>query len=415
MGVWSAIAAAKRGASVCLADQFTPAHEHGSSHGDGRIYRLAYTEDLYVDMMEQSLPQWHELQRFAGTPLLAETGGINLAPIDGGRLTALGELYARRGIAHEWLSAGAVSERFPQFGLDPTQHGLYQPQFGVLFASKCIHAAWEYARHLGVHTVSDFRAAELHTDDHGATLVGTDGNTLRGTRAVLAPGPWLSTLASSWLGLDIPTLVSAETVCYYAPTSDAVDHSYTSMPVFIPEVGNGLGPFGYYGLPMIDVPGIKCSAHYCGPNVHPDHRPSAAGGSARNRWPRAEGDDDAVEGDVGEAAARARVDAVVASTSRYIAQTFPHVEHTPFATQSCLYTTTPDHDYIISRAPAHPSIVLAGGGSGHAFKMGPAIGEAAASLALGEAPPFALERFAAERLIGLSGAELDHEARAPRR
>ena len=80
------------------------------------------------------------------------------------------------------------------------------------------------------------------------------------------------------------------------------------------------------------------------------------------------------------------------------------------------YTSTPDHDYIISRVPGQPSVVLAGGGSGHAFKMGPAIGEAAASLALGDAmPPFPLERFAVERLLHLRAEQLDHEKNADRR
>ena len=86
------------------------------------------------------------------------------------------------------------------------------------------------------------------------------------------------------------------------------------------------------------------------------------------------------------------------------------------AAQSCLYTTTPDHDYVLSRVPGVPTVVLAGGGSGHAFKMGPAIGETAAALALGDRPtPVPTDRFDVQRLLGLSGSALDHEANAPRR
>ena len=182
------------------------------------------------------------------------------------------------------------------------------------------------------------------------------------------------------------------------------------MPVFIPELNNGLGPFGYYGLPMIDIPGIKASAHYCGPVVHPDFRPESAGGNDENLWDKYAKPPDG--------AARARVDEVIESTSRYIASTFPHVEHTPFTTQSCLYTTTPDHDYILSKAPSpygERNVVLAGGGSGHAFKMGPAIGEAAASLALKADEPFDLERFDVTRLLKMKGQELDHEASGARK
>lgn len=395
MGVWTAIMARKRGASVLLADQFAPAHERGSSHGDGRIYRVAYTEDHYVDMMLRSLPHWHELETFAAEPLLATTGGINIATIGTGRLDSQADLFAARGIAHEWLSASQTNERFPQFRLDNTQHALFQPDFGVLFASKCVSSAWRYAEHLGVDTMIDFRASGFFTGENGVIVEGQDGAPIFARAAVFAPGAWLSSLTASLFDVHVPTMVTAETVCYYAPKdtpeSAAVDHSYNSMPVFIPEMTNGLGPFGYYGLPMIDIPGIKCSAHYCGPEVHPDRRPQAAGGIAPkgNALYSKE-----------EVAAAAQVDAVVQSTSRYVASTFPHVEHRPFLTQSCLYTTTCDHDYIISRIPGMSNVVLAGGGSGHAFKMGPAIGEGAASLALGQEAPLSMDRFAVERLLG---------------
>ena len=91
------------------------------------------------------------------------------------------------------------------------------------------------------------------------------------------------------------------------------------------------------------------------------------------------------------------MEAIVASTTRYVAATFPHLETTPVATQQCMYTTTPDFDYVLGRVPSAPRVVLAGGGSGHAFKMGPAIGDCAAALALGEPPPLPVERFAVDR------------------
>ena len=116
--------------------------------------------------------------------------------------------------------------------------------------------------------------------------------------------------------------------------------------------------------------------------MDPDRRPAGAGGAA-----------DAATDEVAEA----RVAAVVESTSRFVRATFPHVEPEPFATLSCLYTTTPDHDYILDEVPGWAGVVVAGGGSGHAFKMGPAIGDAAAALALGLEPPFSLETVRLDR------------------
>ena len=408
MGVWAAIHARKRGATVALADQFAPTHEHGSSHGDGRIYRFAYTEDLYVDMMEHSLPLWLELQAHAGEPLLQKTGGLNMASINGGRLNDQASLYERRGIPYERLSARASNERFPQIRLSPGDEALYQADFGVLFASKCVAAAWDYATALGVTTMTPFRASTLKAHGSNVHAVdGVDGEAILARSVVFAPGAWISGLAADLLQLRIPTHVSAETVCYYAPKDGAPDHSYRSMPCFIPEYSNGLGNFGYYGLPMIDIPGIKASAHYAGPVIHPDRRPRSAGGMGS-----CAGAVDAAE----DAAAAAKVAAVIESTNRLIADKFPHVESEPFQTQSCLYTTTPDHDYILSDVPTIERVVVAGGGSGHAFKMAPAIGEASAALALGEPPPFSLEQFDVRRLLALdSSAAADHEVNAARK
>ena len=410
IGAWAAIAAKRLGASVALADQFSPAHEHGSSHGDGRIYRFAYIENLYVDMMERSLPQWTELQAFAGEELMAQTGGLQTAPAGKGRLQDQVDLYARRGIAHELLSAREANERFPQFGLEDNVEALYQRDFGVLFASKCVRAAWRYAESLGVQTLTPFRASALHVRGGGGgnghesghnTLVveGANGASVSARSAVFAPGAWLSSLSASLLRLEVPTHVTAETVCYYAPKDSAVDHSYHTMPCFLPDFDNGLGPFGYYGLPMIGIPGIKASAHYCGPIIDPERRPMAAGGTQVG-----------LVDSVVEASAAARVEAVVASTNRLIASHFPHVESTPFMRQSCLYTTTPDHDYILSTLPGGPeNVVLVGGGSGHAFKMGPALGEGAAALALGLPPPFPAGQFDVRRLLNLGARAMDRE------
>mmetsp|Transcript_7701 Transcript_7701/g.25255 ORF Transcript_7701/g.25255 Transcript_7701/m.25255 type:complete len:182 (+) Transcript_7701:454-999(+) len=171
------------------------------------------------------------------------------------------------------------------------------------------------------------------------------------------------------------------------------------MPVFIFQTDNGVGEMsgmGYYGLPIIDVPGIKASAHYCGPRVAPDARPACAGGP-----PAVCGA--TLAGSKAEAEAADRIRAVVDSTSRLVGANFPHLEKTPFETQSCMYTSTPDHDFIIGRVPGLRSrVVLAGGGSGHAFKMGPAIGEMAAAAAMGWEPPLPLQPFGIERLLGAS-------------
>lgn len=397
MGSWAAARAAARGASVALLDQFDPGHEHGSSHGDGRIYRFAYQEDLYVDMMAESLTFWEELERFEGKQLHAETGGlsINWDSARGSSDDTLGPLealYKRRGLTHEVLTAAAVSERFPQFSLPQGMEALYQPQMGVLFATKCVQATWRYAGSLGALLRPGTRVESLSKDGNGAVVTTESGEDLRARRLVLAPGAWLSGLTERLLKLRIPTQVSAETVSYFAPRADSsLDFSYKSMPVMISYMNSGLGAYGYYGLPSIEIPGVKVSAHFCGPIVDPCRRPASAGGFG--------------VGSAEEASAAARIAEVVASNKRIVAAQWPGLEHEPFLSQNCLYTCTADHDYIVGPAPGFPQVILAGGGSGHAFKMGPAIGELCASLALrSNVPQPRLEQFAVERLLGSGSA-----------
>jgi len=284
------------------------------------------------------------------------------------------------------MSAEHVNSRFPQFGLATGYEALWQPDFGVLFATRCVRAAWRYAESLGVACASGFRLARVDEEPGRVLATSEEGETLEGASLVIAPGAWLTSLTERLFQLRIPTRVSAEIVCYYPPLADgAHDHSYRGMPVFCVHDDNGLGPHGYYGLPMIDVPGIKMSAHYCGPTIHPDHRPAAAGGA---QW----------QSEADEAAAKAQLEAVVSSTTRWVSSSFPHVAHAPSHSETCLYTSTPDHDYLLDTLPGSKRIVLAGGGSGHAFKMGPAIGDCAAAIAMGQPSPLSLERFSIERL-----------------
>ena len=143
MGVWAAIAAARQNRAVCLVEKYREGHARGSSHGDGRIYRFAYADEIYVDMMYLSLSYWGELND-ATSKVLAHTGGVSLYSGQGGNydshggLDDLTKIYKKRGLAHEKLSRKKLKERFPQFSAPKNTTALYQPDFGVLFADVAI-------------------------------------------------------------------------------------------------------------------------------------------------------------------------------------------------------------------------------------------------------------------------------------
>ena len=154
MGVWAAIAAARQNRTVCLVEKYAEGHARGSSHGDGRIYRFAYADEIYVDMMYLSLSYWGELNN-ATSKVLAHTGGVSLYSGQGGNydshggLDDLTKIYRKRGLAHEKLSRKKLKERFPQFSAPKNTTALYQPDFGVLFADVAICV--EINQRVGVH------------------------------------------------------------------------------------------------------------------------------------------------------------------------------------------------------------------------------------------------------------------------
>ncbi|KAL3907194.1 MAG: hypothetical protein SGPRY_010266, partial [Prymnesium sp.] len=255
IGGWAASIAAERGASVLLADKDPTAHSNGSSHGDGRIWRFAYAEEEYVDMMAHSLPLWHRLQHVASpsSPLLASTGGLTIFTPPSPEHSGLLSLCDRRGIAYEALSASQVSRRFPQLQLLPGQQAIFQEQSGALFASRCVSACHDYVRALGGDADTRFRLCGLRNEEGIYTLLGADGREHRASSVILAPGAWISELSQTLFGLHLPTRVSAEVVSYFAPEKGTqLDHSFRAMPVFLCDEDNGLGRFGYYGMPVID-------------------------------------------------------------------------------------------------------------------------------------------------------------------
>mmetsp|Transcript_897 Transcript_897/g.2531 ORF Transcript_897/g.2531 Transcript_897/m.2531 type:complete len:423 (-) Transcript_897:80-1348(-) len=373
IGSWAAINAAKRGRSVCLIEQFARGHDRGSSHGDGRIWRKAYEEDVYVDMMEQSLELWAQLQD-TERPLLARTGMLCLEDASSpSMLEGLVRLFQRRGVPFESLAARDVRERFSQYrNLPDDVNAVHLGDAGVLRAGAAVLAAWRFAESLGVHTLESATVVDVSDDSKRKRVHVVRRQQQRGEKTtileagavVLAPGAWLSTLAARFFQVDIPTRVTAELVSYHAAPDDFSVEA--GMPVFSARCDNGLGPHGFYGLPRVDVQGVKVSAHHCG-HVLRDPTDSKDDGAS-----------------------------VLAANERFVERLWGgDVSADVVSTQRCLYTASPDHDYVLGAVAPH--CVVAGAGSGHAFKNAPALGDAAACLALGLPPPFDVSHFAPDR------------------
>jgi sarcosine oxidase len=353
IGSAAARALAARGVQVVLLEQFELGHARGSSHGATRILRLSYPDPGYVRMAVTGREAWTRLQDEAGQELLVTTGGLDAGPAAGSCAAALGEC----GVAHSWLSAGEVSKRFPGVAARAGEQMLYQADSGVLLADRAVAALQRLAGRDG----ADIRPQTpvLGIEPRGdRVLLRTPAGEISARAAVIAAGGWCAGLLAGAV-TRVPRLtVTLQRIRYFAPRAAA-----GSWPTLIEW---SAAAAQWYTVPAAGgAPGVKVGTHTPGPAVDPGSGPFAE-------------IDPAAE----EAAAQ------------FVRERLPGLVPDGIGAETCLYTMTPDEHFVIDR---EGPVVVGGGGSGHAFKFGPLLGEMLADLALGRATRIPRSRFALGR------------------
>jgi monomeric sarcosine oxidase len=360
-GASAAKTLAQRGTRTLLIDQFEPGHDRGSSHGDGRIIRLAYPESVYLEMARLAYRGWEALATEAGEPFVKICGGLDCGNRGSPALTELAENFERHDVPYQQLSAAESNRRFPYFHLPEGSEAIFQADAGVVFATPAVKALWRLAGQFGAKTVTGQPIERIEADSAFVEVRSASGQSWRASKLVIAAGGWTSKLLAQ-LDLRIPLTVTQEQVTYFPVTGD-FSHRAGDMPVLIDHHA----PDHFYVLPQIDIPGVKIGWHHAGGVVDPDHRQPV---DTQN----------------------------VAHTQAFARRRFPHLAaDSPFDVTRCLYTSTPDHHFVLDRHPALPNVTIGAGFSGHGFKFGPALGEILAALATDQTPPLALDTFAIER------------------
>lgn len=364
MGAATAYHMARRGRRVLLLEQFALGHERGSSHGHSRIFRLAYDSTDYASLALAALPLWRELEQEAGAALLRLTGGLDFADADSPAIAATAAALAALGLPFEHVDRAAAAARFPQFAFAETTVGLFQPTSGILDATACVLALAAQARRYGA-TVRPETPALAVTPEPGGVTVTTPAATYAADRLVITAGSWARPLLLP-LGLDLPLTVTREQVAFFRPHAPALFEP-GRCPVFIQH-----GSPSLYGFPLAGLPGVKAAFHGDGPPIGPD--------------------------DADRSVDPARLAALQAHLARWI----PQAAGAPFHTQTCRYTTTPDHEFIVDQHPEHPQILIGSPCSGHGFKFGILIGAILADLAEHGATAHPIRRFRLARFAGAS-------------
>ncbi|MDA1213479.1 MAG: N-methyl-L-tryptophan oxidase, partial [Planctomycetota bacterium] len=326
-------------------DRFQPPHDKGSSHGETRMIRKAYHEHVdYVPLVQNAYRLWHELEERTSQKLYYETGLFFAAPPEGSTITGA-KLAARlHHLRHEIVPREDFRDRFPGFELPEGFDVFLEHEAGYLLIDDCQRAHLDLARSLG---------AELHGDEtviswkpEGASVaVETNRGRYTADRLVMTAGPWAGQVLSS---LNIPLKVVRKTLFWFPIRNE-------NSPLFSP------GTCYFYDLPWGEFYGFHCR----------DGRTLKMADHA--------GGEDVVD--------PLTVDRTVtprdyAGFEKFLAIAMPDVSPVPVKSSVCMYTRTPDGNFVVDRHPEHPQVVIGCGFSGHGFKFTSVIGEALAQLSL---------------------------------
>lgn len=349
-GAWIAWHLASAGERVLLVDQYGAAHTRASSGGETRVIRMAYGPDaVYTRMSQRSLQQWQALFAAIGRPELFQRTGVLWMARRGHAaaeqsLSVLGECA----VEHQVLDATDLVRRYPQIAVPDDGWAIFEPGSGGLLARRAVQAVVADACRKGV-VLQQEHIQPVTGIGRLAALRSASGRTLHADRHVLACGPWLGRLLPELLGTRIfPT---RQEVCYFAVPAGDGRFASPLMPTWMDFDRE------WYGLPDIEARGFKLACDVHGPAIDPDRTERVA--SAEN----------------------------IAAARTFIARRFPALADAPLiATEVCQYENTSNGDFLIDRHPDFDNLWIAGGGSGHGFKHGPAVGEYLAGVIRGTTP-----------------------------
>jgi len=335
---------AQRGVRVLGLEQFTCAHDRGSSHGDTRIIRLAYFEHPdYVPLLRRAYELWADLEAASQRPLFCRARLLLAGPPQGETIRGALEAARLHGLIVHHLAPEEARREFP--GIEVPDHfaAVLEPDAGFLFVEDCVRTHWDNAVACGAELRSGIAVREWAVDGHGVR-VRTNAGDFRAATLVVTTGAWSGAMLRD---LGLPLTVVRKFVGWFR-TEERAYHVDRGYPTFYFEQPDG----AFYGFPSLDGKSIKVAEH-TGGAVVPD--PMTVDRTCR--------------------------DADVVRLTTFLQQVLPRATAQLVRHSVCLYTLTPDRHFVIDRHPQFPQVWFAAGFSGHGFKFTSVLGEALADLA----------------------------------
>lgn len=365
LGGWGSAAAywlsRRAGADVLGLEQFELGHVRGESQDHSRIIRLSYHTPAYVELARHAYTAWAEVERDSGEQLVLKTGGLDFSPRQSAiPLTNYSGSMDAAGVPYEHLDGAEIRRRWPQFTVTDDIHGLYQAESGIAMAARGNAAHVRMAREHGA-TLKDGVPVERLRSTGDGVEVTAGGVSYRGRRLVVAAGAW-SNGALTHFGIHLPLRVTKEQVSYFA-TPHPDDFRPDRFPIWI-----WMDDPCFYGFPTFGEAGPKAGQDAGGEEVTAETRTFEPDPAALKR------------------------------TVDFLGRCIPRALGPIIYTKTCLYTLTPDRDFVIDTLPEHPNVAV-GIGGGHGYKFASLIGSVLADLALDGRTERNIEPFRIDRAI----------------
>jgi sarcosine oxidase len=364
-GAWTAFFLRQSGASVAVLDAYGPANSRASSGGETRVIRMGYGPDeLYTRWAMQSLPIWREFATRTGREIFRQTGVLWLSNDADTYLRSLCGVLAQVGVKREELEAGEITRRWPQLRFHDVTWGVLEPDSGLLLARDAVQMLVKKLVADGVDYLSISVNAPSASGGKLKAVVGNNSESISAETFVFCCGPWLPKIFPESLAERI--FVSRQEVFFLGVPAGSTDFRPPKMPVWLHRTHSGLP----YALPDIDGRGFKIAFDRHGEHFDPD------------------------------TSARVVPESSIARLREYLQQHIPALMQAPIVeTRVCQYENTWNGDFLIDRHPQFENVWIAGGGSGHGFKHGPALGEYLSGRILHGAPAEPRFSFAAKQTV----------------
>ena len=357
---------ATRGLRVLGVDRYAPPHTLGSTHGRTRIIREAYYEHpCYVPIVQRAYELWSELEQSAGETLFIKTGGLMIGPPEGTLFAGALRSAQTHGLPYTVLEPDQLHRRYRGFRIPDGSMALHEPRAGLLLPERVVELHLSLAARAGAELRTGVTVSRWEAGDDGVR-VDSDAGTMRGHTLILAAGPWLPGLVPE---LDLPLEVERQLFHWFEPSGHPEWYDAAHSPISLIEYS---GDRLFATFPNVGH-GVKAGIHHEGARIDDPDAPRVAPTEAEG-----------------------------AEIRELLARYLPEAAGRILDRATCVYTNTPDHDFLLDRHPAHANVILASPCSGHGFKFSSAIGEILADLVTDggselDLRPFALSRFEPQR------------------